>query len=82
MIFITNLFIPKIIPTFCQFFTYFDEKFRLCWDWLIEERVGEFVIEKKYIEISKSTSIMYTDPQHVHTLTAKDITKKSSILSM
>ena len=44
--------------------------------------MGEFVIEKKYIEISKSTSIMYTDPQHVHTLTAKDITKKSSILSM
>ena len=30
----------------------------ICWGWLIEKQVGEFVVEK-YIEISINTGIVY-----------------------
>ena len=35
----------------------------ICWGWLIEERVDEFVVEK-YFEMNKGIriSIMYVDP--------------------
>ena len=64
----------------------------VCWGYLIEERVDEFVIEI-YIEVSISIHIVYADPdlhsssvtlgndrQYVDTYIAKDITKKMTLV--